>query len=431
MKQFTLYALLVCLWAFIRLDIGPWYHVSNPMSIKIVDGLPASWESTLFVNQYSSFWSSNHNIIYLTEIQLRAFIPISVASLLATVTHESYWSTTILELIGWLIAAKGTEHIALSLGVPERLSIAAGVLVSSSPLFISQMWMHVLHLIEFSSITFGLLLCIKYSQDIYLCSTSKSLTPKIILLTTKISATLFIMSHMYVYHALLAVVFCLHGIVTFCRVSSRGIQLAAVYIIATATSYGMFLLWDSIFVHYLSTSGVSITLTGTEIGGDPLKLLYSRLQFIDVGDSIDKLLLGILSIIYRTLKLITWSYHPGVMIISLIGVIYGNRDVRNLYGILTSLSLVASALYPAPWTAMTSYPLVYISCVITCDKVSRALGAIGGRYLPDRPRLVGVTYGIAFTGMIGWIMTITNLDVIGDDTFLRTWWRLYSASYPS
>ena len=207
-----LYSCFIILFTVVRMNIGPWYHVTNPSSIQILNGYPVSWEANLFTKHYTAFLSNDSSIQHLTEVQIRAFIPLSLSSILSFYTRESYWSTQIIEIIGWLAAAVGTTQIARMMNVPRHVGILAGLLVTGSPLFVSQISMHVMHLFEFSSMCLGIIFVLWFQNILPKINLYRFSLYSIYHLVILPSIVLFLLSHIYVYQSIIFSVLVIIGV---------------------------------------------------------------------------------------------------------------------------------------------------------------------------------------------------------------------------
>lgn len=411
--------------SIIRLYSGPWYHITNPMSIIILDGYPASWESTLYIRYYSNFISSQYFDISLTEVQFRAFIPIGIAAFIASWTHEAYWSSAVVEILGWFCAAKGTECIGNKYNLSIRVCKLSGIFVCFSPLFVSQIWMHVFHLVEFSSLPWGIL-AIVHQLNVFVGVIKHTINLlKIIQLTIYLSLILFIISHIYVYQSILLVLFFIYGCCILLSNKICKIQNIIVLFSISVFSYILYNIMEFIFLFYIEYGGVKVTLTGTEIGGNPVNLLYVNLILLLQFESTSSIINILYDNLYESIKITIVAYHPILIVLCFISYFFTDNKIKTINTIMMIISICACFLYRAPWVAMTSYPTVYIMIAeLLSNIVIYASRRVEKKYLK-------VVRNVLFWALIIATNSVTNLDVIGNTTFAKQWWKLYSNTLPS
>ena len=429
-----LYIIIIFIGSASRLIIGPWYHIVNPMSILIVDGYPASWEAHLFAPRYELFTSNARHSFDFTEVQLRALVPLGLGSLVAAWTREGYWSTAIVEIVGWVLAARGCEHIAVTMAFPRRVAVMAGLMVASSPLFASQLWMQVFHLAEFSSMVFGVIIVHQMEPDLESSAEYLLFNKKTISIIGKLTLTLWILSHMYVYQSLVVVYLMLTVQINILLKNKKIVNTIAslVYILCICMmSYTSYLVIDKYMIEYLTSQGLDVRITGIEISGSPLTLLQANLgSFVNINTLYG--LFSVLSNIFiKSLILTIRSYHAIVISVICIGLVSVPNSFRVRIVVLEMLALIASGLYHTPWTSMTGYPLMYIAAAYGCDWISRGAAFIHNNMVGSSilgPRSV---YIMCMLFIMILMIGATNADIAGYDEFAREWWRLYSETFPS
>jgi hypothetical protein len=106
-------------------------------------------------------------------------------------------------------------------------------------------------------------------------------------------------------------------------------------------------------------------------------------------------------------------YHPLVFAFGVGGLLLCSRTIQWMALIASGISFASFMLYPAPWTAMSAYPLLYIGAGVGCCVVGAAVG-----------RFVRAGHVVA-TGLAIYLAATTNLDLAGDHTYLLSWWRIY------
>jgi len=153
---------------------------------------------------------------------------------------------------------------------------------------------------------------------------------------------------------------------------------------------------------------------------EPAQLLATRLA--DFRSNLDpRVLLPRVDHLTTTAR----AYHPVVLGFGIGGVLLCPPRVRWLALVGSLGALYSYVLYPAPWTAMSAYPLLYIGAGVGCC----AVGRTAGRVLMWR----GVDHAVpalaptlaASTAFA--LAALTNLDLVGRYDFAITWWRLFFA----
>ena len=97
---------------------------------------------------------------------------------------------------------------------------------------------------------------------------------------------------------------------------------------------------------------------------------------------------------------------------------------------LVVITIIATIVYPAPWTAMTADPLVYIGVGVVCDWLGRLAGrtleeiAVRAR-LSIRDRMQWIVVVISWLGLF-LVVAQTNGDLWGDTRFAIAWWQSYA-----
>jgi hypothetical protein len=121
-------------------------------------------------------------------------------------------------------------------------------------------------------------------------------------------------------------------------------------------------------------------------------------------------------------------YHPWVFAFGVGGLLLCGRRVGWLALVASVASLLSYMLYPAPWTAMSAYPLLYIGAGVGCCAAGSALGAASHAVIRGHGRLrwSRTTVGAAIATICAAVLAAaTNLDLVGRHEFALAWWWLY------
>jgi hypothetical protein len=123
---------------------------------------------------------------------------------------------------------------------------------------------------------------------------------------------------------------------------------------------------------------------------------------------------------WRHVEATLLAYQPVVLVFGGLGLARVDRSAWLAALCASAVSLLAITLYPAPWTAMSAYPFIYLGAGIVCDEVGKAAAR------PFRPGAAArwTAVGVTAAGVLV-LASLTNVDLWGDYRFLQIWWRLY------
>jgi hypothetical protein len=126
------------------------------------------------------------------------------------------------------------------------------------------------------------------------------------------------------------------------------------------------------------------------------------------------------------------SYHPLILAAGLAGLALLGWRPLALGAVGLSISLFSLTYYSAPWAATSSYTLVYAGAGTACA----ALGSLVGRWaalLPWRGRRAPAVRAALVWGsrlaLVVLLVAATNGDLLGERSFLLTWWRYFGGPY--
>lgn len=423
-----LYIFVIILFTVVRMNIGPWYHITNPSSIQILNGYPVSWEANLFTKHYTAFLSDDSSIQHLTEVQLRAFIPLSLSSILSFYTRESYWSTHIIEIIGWSAAAVGTTQIARMMNAPRHVGIVAGLLVTGSPLFVSQISMHVMHLFEFSSMCLGIIFVLWFENILPEINLNRFNLYSIFYLSILPSSVLFVLSHIYVYQSIIFIILVIIGVRILVYLGRYTFLQIMLFVMHLIISYILYRMIDSLFLNFLTYNGVNIHITGTEIGGDPLRFFSNLGTTLSDHDMVYIAYFFVAKCV-ASIELIINSFGIVAIIFISLGLFKSPFIMKELLVLLNIIVSLIVSFYHTPWVAMSSYPIMYIAAANGIRVVSKYLLF----FLEDdsQSKRYSITRLFLYCICVIFVLLSTNLDIFGNNTFMKNWWHLYSETFPS
>ncbi|HEV2126923.1 MAG TPA: hypothetical protein VGW38_29585 [Chloroflexota bacterium] len=417
----TAYSLLLgligTLMASGRYVIGPWYQLYAPGSVSLLEGLATGWEVVYYTIHFPTFLADRLPEIAISSVHYRSFVSLFLSAILYGWTGSAYWSLALVDLVFWWAAAIATSAAAVRLGVNRRAAYLSGFGVATSPLFVSNMWLHVLHLAEFASLPLGLWAALVLLHE-HRRTWQLALAWGVLLLFLSLSY-----NYQWILVPLLAI---LAGF--YHRLGAK----RGLLVIAGAVS--VYLVSGQV-VKTLLTLGVPAEGAGFgEVVAEPGQLVLSQLSTAAGMRNTIALMLA-----SHRVQAMADAYHPAILLIGLVGACTAGPRLASLALTATAMALAAHSLYRSPWTAMTAYPFIYIGVGITCSRVGDLLAGLLTRIGPTLARHSGsgsagsaatgsrsrlVWYG-AIIAIIG-VALLTNGDLFGDTSFLHQWWRHYA-----
>ncbi len=394
-----------------RLATGPWYHVYNPRGVVLLDGLPAEWETRYYLEHLPTFLGNAPPGAGIAPVHYRVFASLFLTTTLYGWIGSAYWSLAIVDLAAWCAAALATYHLALRLGASPRASWLGALLVTTSPLLVSNMWSHVLHLAEFASLPIGLWAAVALVEE----------GGGWLATGWRLGVLLFLLSVTYQYHwvvlPLLPILLLATPGWTPRRAAATVALAFAVFVAATAAMKA------ALLIAGLGTAGAE-----AQAVAQPGSLAAARLA-------------GVQSIAQLRSTLPEWGhvaataalYHPWVFVAGLAGLVLLPWRARLLGAATIAISLVAYAAYAAPWTAMTAFPFIYLGAGAACHAAGAGAArclALLRQWQPEAAgalarwsRRAGLALSLALALALA---SLTNRDLAGDATFLLSWWNSYS-----
>ena len=421
------FGVFVLVLAGIRLVTGPWYHLYNPVDSRLVSGWPVEWEAYYFLPHFSSFVGNGPPFDGLAPVHLRVLVPMAVSAVLASVTGSGYWSIAIVDLLGWTAAPVAVFMIARLGRLSNHVAFISAIAVATSPLFISQMWMHVFHLVEFASLPVGLLVGMGIVSRAYRAIVGETSLEGVVL---RFAGMFVLLRYFYVYQTIVGLLLATDVLR---RATSQFLEDRLLLSAMRAGTSALGLLAGGILLAQLVTALIDGILTTAglvphgylDAVAEPTALVLS---FADRGVS------GSVRLVWEALagalRLMSTSFHPLVLCAGLLGISLSESSLAVLGWALVVITIIATIVYPAPWTAMTAYPLVYIGVGVVCDW----LGRLAGRTLEEiavrarwsiRDRMPWIVVVISWLGLF-LVVALTNGDLWGDTRFAIAWWQSYA-----
>jgi hypothetical protein len=418
-----------------RLATGPWYHVYDPRGVVLLDGLPAEWETRYYLEHFPTFLGNAPPGAGIAPVHYRVFASLFLTTTLYGWIQSAYWSLATIDLAAWCAAAIATYHLSQRLGAPRRAAWLGALLATASPLLISNMWSHVLHLAEFASLPLGLWAAVVLveepsgqprrpgwpEQGIPPNTHWEGSLPGHVSIGWRLGLLLFLLSVTYQYHWVV-------------------LPLLPVLLLATpgwtprraAVAVGLAIV---VFVVATGAMKAALAIAGLAAAGAEVQAVAQP------GSLAAARLAGVQSIAQLRSVLPSWGhvaataalYHPWVFAAGLAGLVLLPWRTRLLAAGTIAISLVAYAAYAAPWTAMTAYPFIYLGAGAACHAAGAGAArclALLRRWQPGAAaatarwsRRAGLALSLALAVALA---SLTNHDLVGDATFLLSWWNSYS-----
>ncbi len=418
-----------------RLATGPWYHVYDPRGVVLLDGLPAEWETRYYLEHFPTFLGDAPPGACIAPVHYRVFASLFLTTMLYGWIGSAYWSLAIIDLAAWCAAALATYHLALRLGAPRRASWLGALLATTSPLLVSNMWSHVLHLAEFASLPLGLWAAVALVEEppghprqpdgpgkgISPSTHWEGSPPRSVSTGWRLGLLLFLLSVTYQYHW---VVLPLLPILLLATPGWTPRRAAVV----VGLAFAVFVAATAAMKAALAIAGLATAGAEAQAVAQPGALAAARLAGVQSIAQLRSVLPG-----WGHVAATAALYHPWIFAAGLAGLALLPWRARLLGAGTLAISLVAYAAYAAPWTAMTAYPFIYLGAGVACHAAgagaARCLALLrrwqpGAAGTPARwSRRAGLALSLALALALA---SLTNHDLAGDVTFLLSWWNSYS-----
>ena len=398
-------AVLIVLLAWPRLTGPPWTALQMPFDLRESEGNTLHWEHNILFDSFRATLQSDAASAvkrsYSTN-QYRALLPTYVSAIFAWWLDSRYKGFALVDLLGWWVATWALYYLARRLDTDRFPALIAAVLLSASPLLVSKMWNQGLNVAHHSSLVPCFLIALIFFDDNRLGSIRR---------IAALTSVLYAASLTYQYHWIIAPFLLSLAVLDRRRWTC---------IISVVVAVVLFIAVTLLTYQIMSAAGVSVYSSLN----DPLAAVNSRLTSVVKG--------GVIGLEYSLfpLKLLVKSYHPFIISLSILGVIFARTRLRILLFTGTVLALVTGDLYPLPWTAMNGYPFMYISAGLALVRGPRWLSAtvagIGNSRWPQyAARIASGSRLLARSSTVVLILLAlwsTNTDLLGDYSFAQQWW---------
>ena len=381
--------ILVLALALLRLRTGPWYAVYGPDGTRVLEGAPASWEARYYLDVVANFVSDRPPTHGFAPVHHRTLVNLYLSSLLYAWTGRVHASFAAVDLLSWVLAGLAVYHVARRFGLTLTGSAIAALVTVASPILVSNMWRHDLHVANFATMALGLWTVVAALDRLR----------RERVLAAAIGAILLLLSLSYQYQWTLLPVLV---VLLRARAGFTPVQTARITVSAVALFFLGTLAWHGL----LHLGGLSPTGVDVGVVSDPGALLARRLAGVNSPADLRRLLPSA-EHAANTVR----AYHPLVFIAGWIGLFLLPRHVLAAAIAASAAALFAISLYSAPWTAMSAYPFLYVGVGRLC--------VIGYRWGPVPGAVIAAAGAIL-------LMAVTNTDVWSDYRFMLAWWRQYA-----
>lgn len=407
---FALTFVLACVVAGLglaRLASGPWYQVYAPLGGRLLEGWPTSWEAIYYLVHFPTFLGDAPPWLGISAVQQRTLLHLYLASALYAWTGSAFWSLAAVDLMFWFLAGIAGYHVALRLGAAPWAAALNALMTVASPILVSNMWRHDLHVANFATMPLGLWAAMVLVDEHH---SRRRLAATLGLLLLLLSLTY---QYQWILIPLFVVLLTASPRVTPRQALAVALGATLLYLIATAALGAA-----------LAMVGLGASVGELKAVSQPGELLAARLASLRSPADVLAALPGR----YR-IEVMVQAYHPAVFVAGLAGLALLPRRTRWLALVASAVALLASTLYGPPWTAMSAYPFIYagagVSCAAAGTLAARAVAAVP--WLSQRPARwsVGLARAVSLSLTL-LLAALTNLDLVGDQQFLLLWWNYYS-----
>ena len=401
-------AVLIVLLAWPRLTGPSWTTLQMPFDLRESEGNTVQWEQIHFFNALRATLRSDAGWVledgrYNTD-HYRGLLPIYVSAIFAWWLDSSYKGLALVDLLGWWMGAWSLYYLARRLDAGHLSALTAAVLLAASPLFISLMWRNVVHVAHSASLVPCFLVALLLLSDNRLTHGWR---------VAGLASVLYVASLTYQYQWI--IVPCLLSLAV---VERRRWKWWISVISAAVLFIGMTFLTYQL----LDLAGLSVTAHLN----DPLTVVKSQLAHVMAGD-----MHRIVTSFSPLIDLLIESYHPFIVSLSTLGMIFAPVRLRILVLAGTVLGLVSGYFHAEPWVVMNGYPFMYISAGLALVQSPRRITDLvaqisNRRYPQSAARVASRSRGLARLSTVVLLllaMWSTNSDLFDDYNFAQQWWR--------
>ena len=398
-------ATLIVLLAWPRLTGPSWTTFQSPFALRESEGNTVQWEQIHYFNALQATLRSEARGVggrYSTD-HYRGILPIYVSAIFAYWLDSSYKGLALVDLLGWWIAAWTLYHLARWLDVDHLSALTAAALLAASPLLVANMWRNVMHATQSGSLVPYLLMALLLLTDKRLAHGWR---------VVGLASVLYIASLTYQYQWIIVPYLLSLAIVE---------QRRWKWIISIVASALLFVVMTFLTYQALEKVGLSVH----SLSNDPLAAIRGRLALgVEGGAPI------LVKSFWESVELLIKSYHPFIVILSGLGLIFASTRLRILVFTGAVVGLVSGYFQSVTWVAMNGYPFLYISAALALAQGPRWIAdiaaRIGSRKWPQSAERIKsgsrVLAGIGTVVLLLLAMWSTNGDLFGDYSFAQQWW---------
>lgn len=408
-RVFFVYGLLVIVFSVLRIPSAGWHAFIEPMDLRLLDSQVIQYEGQIELRGASMHLLPHESTIdyfsYYSSEEYRAILPIISAAVLAGLLHSYYWGFFLSECLWWWASAIVMFYLVRIFDKRLAPAIVGGALITSSPLAAVHIGAANLHASSSLGLVFIAFLILRNTSNI-------SINFSVIL---RYSLAFFFSSVIYSYQwfiiptVIISYLFLRQYIALITSLISFVIYLVCAYLLFfTFTVSGI-----EIHSHLNDALVVLRPLLPDSIENSEQITLYMSQNLIP---NIYTLLIGYLS----TLFVMPSFYSFPIFFISLYGFWHGSRQFQVFYVVSIAFAGISGTLRGYPYVIMAAFPFIYTGAgigLLELLSLYRTLRfKIGILYIPSE--------NILFFLFLFALISITNLDLIGNYTFARDWFSI-------
>jgi hypothetical protein len=403
------YGLLVTVFSVLRIPSAGWHAFIEPMDLRLLDHQVIQYEGQIELRGASMHLlpheSTVDSFLYYSSEEYRAILPIISAAALVGLLHSYYWGFFLSECLWWWASAVVMFYLVRVFDKRLAVAIVGGALITSSPLAAVHIGAANLHASSSLGLVFITLLLLRNTSNL-------SVNLSVIF---RSSIAFFFSSVVYSYQWFIIPTFIISYL--FLR------QYIA--LITSFISFVIYLVFAYLLFFTFTVSGIEIhshlndalvvlrPLLPDRIENSEQITLYMIQNLIP---NIYTLLIGYLS----TLFVMPSFYSFPIFFISLYGFWHGSRQFQVFYVVSIAFAGISGTLRGYPYVIMAAFPFIYTGAgigLLELLSLYRTLRfKIGILYIPSEK--------ILFFLFLFALISITNLDLIGNYTFARDWFSI-------
>ncbi len=397
-------AVLIVFLAWPRLTGPSWTTFQSPFALRESEDNTVQWEQIhIFYVLRATLRSDAGGVGRYDNLKYRALLPAYVSAIFAYWLDSPHKGFALVDLLGWWVGAWALYYLARRLDVDHLSALTAAVLLTVSPLLIGHMWRNGVHVMHSASLVPCFLAALLLLTDKRLAYSWQ---------VVGLTSVLYIASLTYEYQWI--IVPCLLSLTI---VEQRRYQ----WIISIFAAALLFAVMTFLTYQALAAVGLSVH----SLSNDPLAVIRGRLTLGVEGGA-----LILVKPFWGSAELLIKAYHPFIVLLSGLGLIFASARLRILVFAGTVLGLVSGYFQPVSWVAMNGYPFMYISAGLTLVQgpcwLADTTARIGSRKWPQSAERIKsgsrVLAGIGTVVLLLLAMWSTNGDLFGDYSFAQQWW---------